>query len=65
MIVDKTGTLTKGHPALTDVFSTAGYSEEDIGKINCMNLLRVLKAAEVVKKEMENELPCEALFENN
>ena len=42
-----------------------GYSEEDIGKINCMNLLRVLKAAEVVKKEMENELPCEALFENN
>ena len=30
LIVDKTGTLTKGHPALTDVFSTAGYSEEDI-----------------------------------
>ena len=39
IVLDKTGTLTKGKPALTEIFPTGGFSEKE--------LLRLAAAAEV------------------
>ena len=45
IVLDKTGTLTKGHPEVTDVFPLNNYSEED-----------VLKSAASLEKKSEHPL---------
>ena len=54
------------YPNLTAELLYRGYTEEDIAKILCGNILRVLEAAEVVRDDMdrENVLPSEATIKD-